>query len=163
IVALVTGLSILGHYQLGYYLLVAGGLWALWLVFLDPGTPDRKGWPLRLAGAAAAVILGVGIAGIQVLPLLDYIPYSPRAEGGPSGGWAYATAYAMPINELMTTVLPQFNGVLGNYWGDNFFKLHTEHVGAVIVLLAAFGIGDSRLGRLRGILLGIAGLFLLVS
>jgi hypothetical protein len=22
----------------------------------------------------------------------------------------------------MTTVLPQFGGVLGNYWGDNFFK-----------------------------------------
>ncbi len=163
IVALITGLSILGHYQLGYYLLVAGGLWALWLTFLDPAGPDRKGWPLRLGGALAAVLLGVGIAAIQVLPLLDYIPYSPRAEGGPSGGWAYATAYAMPLNELMTTVLPQFNGVLGNYWGDNFFKLHTEHVGAVIVLLAAFGIGDSRLGRLRGILLGIAGLFLLVS
>ncbi len=55
IVALITGLSILGHYQLGYYLLVAGGLWALWLTFLDPASPDRKGWPLRLGGALAAV------------------------------------------------------------------------------------------------------------
>lgn len=162
-VAIITGLSILGHYQLGYYLLVAGGLWAHWLTFLDPASPDRKGWPLRLGGALAAVIVGVGIAGIQVLPLLDYIPFSPRAEGGPSGGWAYAISYAMPINELFSTVLPQFNGVLEHYWGDNFFKLHTEHIGAVIVLLAALGLGDSRVGRMRWALLGIAILFLLVS
>jgi hypothetical protein len=162
-VAIITGLSILGHYQLAYYLLVAGGLWALWLTFLDPAAPNRKGWPLRLGAALAAVLVGVGIAGIQVLPLLDYIPFSPRAAGGPSGGWEYATAYAMPINELMSTVLPQFNGVLGHYWGDNFFKLHTEHIGAVIVLLAAFGLGDARVGRLRWILLGIAIFFLLVS
>ena len=48
----------------------------------------------------------------------------------------------MPPEELFTTVLPQFNGVLENYWGRNFFKLHTEYLGAVVVVLAALGLRD---------------------
>jgi hypothetical protein len=69
----------------GYYLLVAGGLWAL----CSPSRPREsrsQGLATAPGGALAAVLLGVGIAAIRVLPLLDYIPYSPRAEGGPSAG-----------------------------------------------------------------------------
>jgi hypothetical protein len=69
----------------------------------------------------------------------------------------------MPPEELVTTVLPQFNGVLSHYWGRSFFKLHTEYLGAVVVMLAALGLADrSRRGLLRVFGL-IAILFLLVS
>jgi hypothetical protein len=164
LLALVVGLCMLSpHYQMTYYLLVASGLWTLWLALLDPERPrDGKAW-LSVAAAFGAVILGVAIAAVQVVPFLEYIPYSPRAEQGPSGGWEYATAFSMPPEEIVTTVLPQFNGVLDHYWGRNFFKLHTEYLGAAVVLLAVVGWGDRPRRPLLLAGAAIAGLFLLVS
>ena len=164
LLALVVGLCILSpQYQMAYYLLVACGLWTLYLVFFDPERPRESRWPVALGLALAAIGLGVALAAVQVLPFLAYVPFSPRGEGGPSGGWEYATAFSMPPEELASTVLPQFNGVLENYWGRNFFKLHTEYLGALVVILAALGLRDrSRSGLLR--VFGVIGiLFLLVS
>jgi hypothetical protein len=164
LLALTVGLCMLSpHYQMTYYLLVAAALWTLYLVLLDPGRPAGVRWPLELALAFGAVLLGLAIAAIQVLPFLQYIAYSPRGAGGPSGGWDYAVLFSMPPEELMTTILPQFNGMLDGYWGRNFFKLHTEYLGAVVVVLAAFGLGDRSRRRLLQALGAIAVLFLLVS
>jgi hypothetical protein len=161
LVAILTGLALVSpHYQMTYYLLVAAGFWTLWLVFWSE---TRLVGPARftaLAAALGAVLLGLAISAIQALPFLSYLPYAAR---GTNQGWEYATSFALPVEELMTTVLPQFNGVLQSYWGQNFFKLHTEYVGALVLVLAALGAGDRRLGRLRWILLGIAGFFLLVA
>ena len=164
LLALTVGLCMLSpHYQMTYYLLVAAAVWTLYLVFLDPDRPAGLRWPLELGLAFGAVLLGLAIAAIQVLPFLQYIPYSPRGAGGPSGGWDYAVLFSMPPEELMTTVLPQFNGMLDGYWGRNFFKLHTEYLGAIVVVLAALGLGDRSRRRLVQALGAIAILFLLVS
>lgn len=162
--AVVVGLCMLSpHYQMTYYLLVAAALWTLYLVFLDPARPAGLRWPVELALAFAAVLLGLAISAIQVLPFLQYIPFSPRAAGGPSGGWEYATLFSMPPEEIVTTVLPQFNGVLEGYWGRNFFKLHTEYLGAAVVALAVVGLGDRGRRRTIQALGAIAVLFLLVA
>lgn len=162
--ALIIGLCMLSpHYQLTYYLLVASGLWTLWLVFRDPDRAVPKAPARDLGLAAVGVILGVGIGMIQGLPFLKYIPYSPRVDGGASSGWEYATQFSMPIEEIMTTVLPQFNGITEHYWGVNHFKSHTEYLGAIIVILAVLGLGAA---KRRGLLTGlgiIAALFLLIS
>jgi hypothetical protein len=164
LLALTVGLCMLSpHYQMTYYLLVAGGLWTLYLVFLDPERPANLRWPRELGLAFAAVLLGLAISAIQVLPFLQYIPYSPRGTGGPSGGWDYATLFSMPPEEIVTTVLPQFNGVLEGYSGRNFYKLHTEYLGAIVVVLAAIGVGDRSRRRTLQALGVIAVLFLLVS
>ncbi|HEU4699755.1 MAG TPA: YfhO family protein [Gemmatimonadales bacterium] len=163
LLALVVGLGMFVHYQMTYYLLVAAGIWTLWLVFFDPERRPGLRWPVTLAAALGAVGLGLAISAVQALPFLAYIPFSPRSAGGPSGGWEYATSFAMPVEEIMTTVLPQFNGMLEHYWGQNFFKAHTEYLGALTVLLAAFGLGDRTRGRLRWGLLTIGVLFLLVA
>lgn len=164
LLALVVGLCMLSpHYQMTYYLLVAGAVWTLYLVFFDPERPAGLSWPRELGFAFAAVLLGLAISAIQVLPFLQYIPYSPRAAGGPSGGWDYATLFSMPPEELVTTVLPQFNGVLEHYWGRNVFKLHSEHLGAIVVVLAVLGLGDRGRRRTVQALALIALLFLLVS
>lgn len=162
--ALVIGLAMLSpHYQMTYYLLVASGLFTLWLTFLDPERARPKAVVGDLAGASVGAALGIGIGMIQGLPFLKYIPISPRAEGSASSGWEYATSYAMPLDELASTVLPQFNGIFELYWGSNFFKTHVEYLGILVVILAILGLGTA---KRRGLLLGlgiIAGLFLLVS
>jgi hypothetical protein len=164
LLALTVGLCMLSpHYQMTYYLLVAAALWTVYLVFFDPDRPADLRWYREMGLALGAVLLGLAIAAIQILPFLQYVPFSPRGAGGPSSGWEYATSYSMPPEELMTTVLPQFNGVLENYWGRNFFKLHTEYLGAVVVALAALGAADRSRRRLVLALGAIAGLFLLIS
>ena len=114
---------------------------------LGSRAPHRgKPWlSLLLAGLAVAV--GIGIAALQVVPFLQYIAFSPRADGGPSTGWAWATSYAMPPSEIFTLILPQFNGVLDHYWGQNPIKFHTEYVGVIPLVLGCFAWGD--VGRRR--------------
>lgn len=162
--ALIVGATILSpHYQTAYYLLVASGLFTLWLVFLDPERVAPRRPVAEMGGALTAVLLGVGIGMIQGLPFLKYVPHSPRVEGGDSSGWEYATSYAMPIDELMSTILPQFNGIFELYWGSNFFKTHGEYLGVLVLALAIFGVGAMRKRRLLLPFAVIAGLFLLVS
>jgi len=164
VLALTVGLCMLSpHYQMTYYLLVAAALWALYLAFLDPERPPGSRWPVALGLAFGAVLLGLAVSAVQVLPFLQYIPFSPRAAGGPSGGWAYATGFSMPPEEIATTVLPQFNGVLEHYWGRNFFKLHTEYLGAVVVALATLGIADRERRSVVRAFGVIAVLFLLIA
>lgn len=161
--ALAVGLSLHGHPQMSYYLLVAGLCWGLYLTFLAPDRPARSRVVWTVGAAVGGVVIGFGLYAIQALPFIEYIPFSPRGEGGSSGGWEYATAFSMPVDEMLSLALPEFNGILEGYWGRNFFKLHTEYVGVLPLALAILGAGDrSR----RNLVLGlgaIAGLFLLVS
>jgi hypothetical protein len=168
LLALTVGLCMLSpHYQMTYYLLVACGIWTLWLALWDPARPEylrRRGPAWGAIGLSfGAVLLGLAIAAIQIVPFLAYVPYSPRGSGGPSTGWEYATAFSMPPEEIVTTILPQFNGVLQSYWGRNFFKLHTEFLGAAIVLLAGLGWGDRARRPLLWVTGAIGALFLLIS
>ena len=165
LLALIVGLSILTpHPQMTYYLLVAGAIWTLYLVFFDRERSTAVSRPAALGLAAAAVLVGVGIGAIFLVPFIGYFPYSPRAVGESASSWEYATSYALPLEELLGVVLPQFPGLGPEaYWGGNFAKLHTEYLGASVLVLAALGIAARRRQRLLLVLAGIAGLFLLVS
>lgn len=161
--AIVVGLGLLSpHYQLTYYMLVASGVWTLYLVFFDSERPSGN-WIAPVAMAFGAVALGVAISAIQAFPFLEYIPYSPRGAGGPSLGWQYSTAFSLPPEELMSTILPQFNGIIESYWGRNFFKLHTEYLGVIVMALGAFGWTNRERRRLLWAMTAIAVLFLLIS
>ncbi len=163
--ALTVGLCLLSpHPQMSYYAFLAAGIWTLYLVFWAADGPQGKRWPRYLGFAFGAVLLGVGIAAIQLLPFLHYLPFSARAAStGPSSGWEYATSYAFQPTELLVTVLPQFNGLLDAYWGNNFFKSHTEYLGVAVVALAAIGLVDRSRRRTVWALGGIAILFLLIA
>ncbi len=161
VVAISVGLSILSPQMLmAYYLMLAAGLFALYLAFLHPDRPARRVALLRLAGALGAVLLGGAIAAIQVLPFLQYIPFSPRADQGASSGWAHATSWAMPPEELINTLLPQFSGLKSLYSGQNFFKLHTEYLGVCVLILATIGVTQTNRSRLRWAFVGLAAFFL---
>ena len=140
IVALGTGLCILSpHYQMTYYLGVLAGGYTLWLAFgRGDQRLERRVALLRLGLATGAAVLGVGIASIQFLPFFEYIPFSPR-EGG--RGWEYATSYSMPPEELLNAYLPEFSGILHGYWGRNPLKLHSEYLGAAVLVLAGAAFG----------------------
>lgn len=161
VLAISVGLAILSpQLQMAYYVMLASGLFALYLAFLDPERPARRAAMLRLAGALGAVLLGGAIAAVQVLPFLQYVPFSPRADAGVSSGWLHATSWAMPPEEMINTLLPQFSGLRGLYSGRNFFKHHTEYLGVVTLILATIGVTQTHRSRMRWAFVALGAFFL---
>lgn len=161
VLALSVGLSLLGHFQMLYYMLLAAGIFALYLAFGDAERPVPKAALVKLAGALGAVALGFGIASIQLLPFFDYIPFSPRADS--YYGYQGATSYAIPWGHVPEFFLAHFAGEVRTYWGANSIKLHSEYLGLPVVALAVWGALDRERRRLVWWLGGIGVLFLLVS
>ncbi len=162
--ALVIGLIMLTpHYLAAYYVLVASALFTLWLVFLDPERSKTRSPVVPLALAVFAVVVGLGIAAVELLPVQHMVAYTPRAVGGDSFGYSYASSWAMAPEELMTAILPQFNGVLDYYWGFNGMKDHTEYLGAIVVVLLFLGIPAAGRRKLTLPFGAIGVLFLLVA
>ena len=155
-------LALLGHFQIAYYLLIAAGLFALYLTHDAVDTMSARGYRVvRLGLALAAVGLGIGVAMVQLLPFLQHIPFSPRAEG--YRGFEGSTSYAIPWNHLPEFFLKSFVGARETYWGSNPIKLHSEYLGLPVVALAALGVGAGQRRRLVLWLGGIGLLFLLIS
>jgi len=163
IVALSVGLALLSpHAQMTFYLLIAAGLFALYLAFgevSDRTTIDRI---RSLALALAAVVVGFGVGAIQLLPFFEYLPYSPRAEG--YYGFEGSVSYAIPWVHVPEFFLSRFVGTTPGltYWGPNPIKLHSEYLGLAAVALAVLGAFQRGRRRLVYWLLGIGALFLLI-
>jgi hypothetical protein len=152
VLALTIGLAVLSpHPQLLQYLLLASAAFTIHLAVSEArsGTP-RKVVLRRMAFALGAVAIGLAIGAIQYLPVREYVAWSPRAGG--LADYATATSYAWPTKELFDVYLPQFSGMIDAYWGENAIHLHSDYVGAIVLMLsgAAFiGIRrDSRKGFL---------------
>ena len=148
------------HFQMTYYLLIAAGLFALYLTFGEPGDRSRAARLTGLSLALGAVALGFAVAAIQVLPFVKYLPFSPRAQG--FHGFEGATSYAVPWAHLPELLFKLFTGLKETYWGPNGLKLHSEYLGLPVVALAVLGAGSAR-RRLVLCLGGIGLLFMLIS
>lgn len=165
-IAIAVGLAVLSpHPQLLQYMLLTCGAFGLFLT-LSP-RPDgsrltRREGVTRLALALGAVLVGFAIGAVQYLPVMEYIPFSPRAGG--QKGWEHAISYSMPIEELLNTYLPQFSGILDNYWGRNGIHLHSEYLGAAVLMLASAAFGGEQRKSFRRfwlVTLGVAVLWAL--
>jgi hypothetical protein len=143
-VAIAVGLAVLSpHPQLLQYMLLTCGAFALYLALAShPGVGklERKVVLQRLGFATAAVAVGFLIGAVQYMPVLEYVPFSPRAGGK---GWEHAISYSMPIEELINFYLPQFSGILEGYWGRNGIHFHSEYLGVATLLLASAGLVGS--------------------
>ena len=129
------GLMLLSpHFQMTYYASLLMG--AFLVLCLVTETPPPARWRV-LAGMAVASCFGLLLAGAQLMPFVEYLPFSPRsASGSSSTGWEYGSSWAMPALELIGTLWSGFNGWLGTYWGTNAFKLHSDYLGLLTGVLA---------------------------
>jgi len=151
------------HVQTTYYLLIATGLWALYLTCGERTTEPLRPRLTRLAIVLVAVIAGFGIAAPQILPFLEYIPHSPRAVAY-STAFENAASYGVPWEHVPGFFLAGFVGESGTYWGSNPIKLHSEYLGLAVVALAILGLGGQPARRrLIWWLGGICALFLLIA
>jgi len=125
------------HPQLLQYLLLLAAAYALFAAFghgePDDTSPDRRTTVKRLAAAAVAVTVGFLGSAVQYWPVLEYTPWSPRAGGK---GYEHAISYSLPPEEVVNTYVPEFSGILDHYTGRNGIHLHSEYIGAAVLVLA---------------------------
>ena len=161
LLAAATGLTLLGHFQLAYYSLIVAGLFALYLTLEEAGDSKPGERVVRLGLALVAVLVGFGIAAIQIMPFFEYIPFSPRAQG--YSGFEGSASYAIPWDHVPEFFLKNFVGSRETYWGSNPIKLHSEYLGLPVVVLAALGATVRERRRQILWLGGIGLLFLLIG
>lgn len=135
----ITGFSFLNaHFQLAYYALVVCGFYlAVQIVWQRRKNTLRKSLKLVLFSLVALVVM-FGIMAISYLPIYGYLPYGTRGE---TRGYEFATSWSTPPRELLDLVTPYFSGLLNDYWGENYFKLHTEYLGLLSLILAGIAVG----------------------
>ena len=163
VLGVATALTLLGHFQLAYYSLIVAGLFALYLTVEEGGASRGGERVIRLGMALVAVLIGFGVAAIQILPFFEYIPFSPRAQG--FHGFEGSTSYAIPWSHVPEFFIKNFVGSSpqGTYWGTNPIKLHSEYLGLPVVALAVLGAMARERRRLVLWVGGIGLLFLLIS
>src|ERR1700722_12329218 len=150
---LIVGVGILTpHVQIMQYALIGTFIVGLYLTFWAPETRDvDRAVLLRRFGLALAVMaVGLAIGAIQFAPVLEYVKFSPRAGDGhiAGGGYAFASSYSFPPEELFGTYLPEFFGILDNYWGRTGIHYQSDYLGAVVLVLVGAAFFSARRAQL---------------
>ncbi len=148
------------HVQLMYFSSLALALYAVirigGMVRLDRPAAVRAGLYL-CAGFLSAAAIGA----VQLLPTFQILEIAVRGSG--ETGYAFASSWALPGQEVSAFVLPDLIGSLGSYWGSNPFKQHTEYLGIVPAALAIIGLTGVRHDRRVALIAGLAVLCVLFA
>ncbi len=164
---LVLGHSILaGAPQISLYIFFFLGLFALFVVFSDTA---ERGWmtkALQLRFAVLLVIVAVGLAAIQLLPTLELVPLSQRAELA----LEQAQSYQLAWTQLITGIIPKFFGASNaegsTFWGPGTYQLYWEtcfYFGIAALLMVALSTTVARRNKYVLFFLGIVVLSLLLA
>ena len=128
-----------GHPQLPVYAayLAAAFVGAIQLIDRAPAAVFGK----RLRWSALAMVLGLGIAAVQVIPMFELATFSRRSQAS----WDLYIYKAMPLRELLTLVLPYAFGFWApdnqsvSYLGDGSQGENLPYVGLLALALAVTG------------------------
>jgi len=132
------------HVQMMYFAALAVGAYVVFRLVRMGRSEGAWRTPVVLGAAFAGAYLLAGlVALVEIWPTLNMVRFSHRA----ARGYEYASSWAMPVQETLGAIWPSFQGTLQSYWGTNPFKLHTEYLGAVPVLLAALALAARRTPR----------------
>jgi len=142
VLGLFVGLQLLaGHAQTSFYTLVFAGIYSVWLATTRAPT---RGAPTKvhiegLAAALIAVVVGVGLAGVQLFPTFELMEVSSRAGGA---NIEEALAYSFWPWRVLTLFAPNLFGspVTGDYWGYATYWEDAVFVGVMTILLALIAV-----------------------
>jgi hypothetical protein len=134
--------------QNAYYLLLSALIWAIFCIFEFSVHRRPRALARTILLGFGAVAFGFLLASVNFLPFQRYVSESPRGMTG-GRGYAFSTSYSMPPRAIAGLAVPEQVGatiqnergeyVFPIYRGDNPFRLHTEYVGALVLVLLALG------------------------
>ena len=122
--ALVLGVNFLaGHAEFSYLVLLATGFYTLCrLVSLWWRVRDLRCALYLAVGVSAMAILGLGLGGVQLLPLYELVTRSFRQD---SAGYQEIIGWAYPKRQIITFSVPNF---FGNPTHHTYFDLLTRKI-----------------------------------
>jgi hypothetical protein len=150
LLALVIGLAVLSpHPQVLQYLLLASAAYGIFLLISGKrrGEISSRDALIKFGLALGSVLIGLAMGAVQFLPVREYVPWSPRAGG--LADYARATSYAWPPSEIFNSYLPQFTGMLDNYWGESGIHYHSDYIGVVVLLVMGCAYASLRVNPRR--------------
>ncbi len=165
------------HFQMAYFLFGAVGAYMAFRCWeLSRGGEGWKAGSRRYGLFLLFSVLGAGVAGIQIIPAVDYITTSSRraattVDADPAAALAYSASWSLHPEEAVGLVVPEFVGssvggaewTSDTYWGRNGFKLNHEYLGVLLLILAALSfLGGPRAG-LRWFMVGMGGIVALFA
>jgi hypothetical protein len=157
------GFSLLSfQIQNSYYLLLGTLVWGVFCLWHLGAFAARPKLARVLGLTAGALVFAFLMAAVNFIPFMDYIGQSPRGMTG-GRGYEYSTSFSMPAAEVLALAVPEMAGYLETYRGTNPMKLHTEYVGAVVVVLVALGFAYARRDRYWRLFLGLGVFFLTIA
>jgi len=130
---LILGLQLLaGHAQTAAYSLILVGGWVLGRAY---AAGKLRACATAAGGAAAALVLGLGLSAVQILPTAEYLAESARQSGVDP---ALAMTYSFWPWRLVGFLLPNLFGspVRGDYWGYGNFWEDAVYVGVLPLVMA---------------------------
>lgn len=137
-------LLLTNHMQIVYYVLMAVGLYSLYIIAMDFAS-NRILAVKKTALFAGAVLVGLCISSYIYLSVYEYSTFSIRGGGtaGSTGGltFDYATNWSWNPWETIIYLIPSFFGFSSPfYWGEMPFHTSTEYIGIIPILLAVIAL-----------------------
>jgi hypothetical protein len=132
-----------GHAQTAWYSLILVGLWALWRAAKAGG---RRG-ALRVVPWMLAVgALAFALAAVQLVPTLEYMAQSHRAE---TLDPEFAMTYSFAPWRTLGLLLPDLfgNPARGDYWGYGNYWEDAIYIGVIPFLFALLALVRGIAGR----------------
>jgi hypothetical protein len=132
-----------GHAQTAWYSLILLGTWVVWR------SAARRGWrelAANLAGLAAAGVSAFALAAPQLLPTLEYLAHSSRAQTlDPEMALTYSFWPWRFLGMLSPSIFG--NPASGDYWGYGNFWEDAIYIGVLPLLLAIMALARALLRR----------------
>jgi hypothetical protein len=131
-----------GHVQMTYYMALALFLFLLFRLFGMWANAGERGRIGRVTVySLVTVLFGLCLISVQYLPVFKYLAFAAR---GSERGYGWATSWSLPTSELLDLVTPHFSGIGERYWGTNYFKLDSQYLGILPLLLAPLALLGKR-------------------
>jgi hypothetical protein len=129
----VTGIFLLGgHVQITYWAMIGVFFYFIYEIVRRRKEIELKELSKLAAFSIMGAVLAAFIVAVKLLPPAFCMGYCAR---GVTRGYEYATSWSIPTSELFNIIVPHFSGILGNYWGENFFKLDSRYLGILPLIL----------------------------
>lgn len=120
-----------GYPQIVFYNFLA--VFVLW-IFRLKSTPKIF---VKTTLLAVWILLGIGVAGVQILPGYELLTFSQRQQEKIPINWAF-----LSWEQVITFIAPDYfgNHATGNYWGPKNYTSNIGFVGIVAIILAGIGV-----------------------
>ena len=110
--------------------------------------------------SASALLIGISLSAIQLLPSLELSQHITRASGT---SYEFATSHSFEIQNFITFVSPNFFGFENTYWNVWYYWELSVYIGILTLILILFAVYFRRKNRYVLFFAGLAFLSLLLA